>query len=192
MILQEVVDLIDVAKNSVGMDYSSIRMCELGDQRMKWNAFGTGKNYFKDKGILEHVSIDLNGKNGALRIDLTKPVTQWSEYFDILTDYGTIEHVNNQYAVFKNVHDIVKIGGAIVHTLPEIGYFKTHCDYHYDMNFFKDLSLKNGYDIKILESRVIHGRRGRTENLVCCVLIKKSNGFISEAEFGQIRGLYYK
>lgn len=193
MILKELVDLIEKAKIIIGMDYDKIRMCELGDQKMKWNRFGTGKNYFKDKNILEHISLDLNGKHGAIRVDLRKPITKWKNYFDMVTDYGTIEHVGDQYGVFKNVHNITKPGGAIIHTLPQIGHWELHCNFHYDFNFFNELSNRCHYDVKLMESRNIPGRINRSGNLVCCILIKRdSSEFLNETEFNQIKGLCKK
>ena len=44
MILQELADLIDIALNGIDKKISEIKMCELGDQRMKWNEYLTGKN----------------------------------------------------------------------------------------------------------------------------------------------------
>jgi len=191
MILKELVDLIEKAKLIIGIDYDKIRMCELGDQRMKWNSFGTGKRYFQDKKILEHISLDINGKNGALRIDLTKPITQWKSYFDMVTDFGTIEHVSDQYGVFKNVHNLTRVGGVIIHTLPQIGHWQLHCNFHYDIDFFTELSNKCHYDIKLMECRNILGRPKRSGNLVCCILIKQDAAeFLSEIDFNQIKGLY--
>lgn len=190
MILEGLVDLIEKARIIIGMDYDKIRMCELGDQRMKWNRFGTGKKYFQDKKIMEHISLDVNGKNGALRVDLTKPITQWNKYFDMTTDYGTIEHVSDQYNVFKNVHNITRSGGVIIHTLPQIGHWELHCNFHYDFSFFNELSNKCNYDVKLMEARYIPGKIRRSGNLVCCILVKKdSSEFLNEIEFSEIKGL---
>ena len=48
------------------------RMLEMGNQEIKDNSIveKTGKEFFTKQGI-EHVSVDLNGLDGALPLDLT-------------------------------------------------------------------------------------------------------------------------
>ena len=46
---------------------------------------------------------DLNGKNGSIKVDLTKINTQYNNNYNIITDHGTIEHVEDQYMCFKNI-----------------------------------------------------------------------------------------
>jgi len=192
MILRELTDLIDIACKCISDSNANIKICELGDQLMDASPYKTGKAYILSKGVKEHVSIDLNGKNGAIPIDLSKPIDRWKDYFDIVTDYGTIEHVIDQYWVFKNVHNMIKIGGTIIHTLPQIGYYKNHCDFHYDINFFEEMARLNNYSLKLLESRTIHGRRGnRNQNLVCCIFLKQYAGdFMKEEDFYKNKGLH--
>ena len=94
MILKEIVHLMDVALEAMNKNYKEILVCELGNQRMKWNRHRTGKVYLTDKGVLEHVSIDMNGQNGALKLNLGAPIDKWRNYFDMVTNYGTTEHVS--------------------------------------------------------------------------------------------------
>ena len=79
------------------------------------------KQYFTALGY-NHTSIDLNGREDSLVIDLRYPITD-SEYdlvnkFDFILDIGTAEHIDNQYMAFKNIHNMSKVGGIFIHTLP--------------------------------------------------------------------------
>lgn len=199
MILEEIVDFLDIALNATGRTYDGIRVCELGNQLMKWNEFGTGKAYLLSKGVGEHISIDWNGKNGALKLDLSKPITQWAEYFDLVTDFGTCEHVEGGiYQAYKNVHGWTKTGGAMIHVGPLSGQCPWHSPYHYELWFFHDLAARCGYGHVTSQIRIgAEGRRSRQRKqgplgraLLCSVFVKKPDSlFISESDFNSIAGI---
>ena len=154
------IDFINAAIERVyGLNISGLKMLELGDQVVKKKSNlseRTGKEYFTNLGY-NHISVDLNGKRGSLIKDLTKPsdFSEWPAYFDILTNSGTTEHVEpfeSQYDCFKILHDCVKIGGLLIHLIPDIkpleqGHFANHCNYYYSEKFFNDLSLNCNYTI---------------------------------------------
>lgn len=196
MILQEVENLMEIGCSSMNKKYSDIKVCELGNQRMKWNNFKTGKKYLLSKGVIEHISIDLNGKDGALRLNLAEPRDEWKNYFDMVTNYGTTEHVGNQYRVFKNIHNFVKPGGVMIHTVPIVGGWSRHCNIHYEPWFFKDLALNSRYIVIASEIRIVAGKRNQSEidrSLVCSVLLKKEDSiFVSEENFNKQGGIKYK
>ncbi|MBC7332798.1 MAG: hypothetical protein H5T91_10320 [Synergistetes bacterium] len=82
----------------LGLEYEGLKWCELGNQRTDEGK--VAKNIYLSRGV-QHISIDINGRDGALPIDLDKPVPFiFLNQFDVITNYGTIEHVNNQYSVF--------------------------------------------------------------------------------------------
>ena len=56
----------------------------------------------------KHTSIDLNGYDGSLMYDLRYPLPSKFGKFDIIYDGGTGEHIDNQYSLFKNVHNITE------------------------------------------------------------------------------------
>lgn len=191
MILQEIADLMDIGVKSMGKEYKDIRICELGDQRMKWNQYKTGKRYYTElKKVIEHISIDINGKNGALPLDLNVLRTEWKSYFDICSNYGMTEHIQNQYMAFYNLHSLCKIGGVTVHANPIIGGWKTHCPYHYEKDFFEALAKVCGYEVILSELRLVNGRYPNMpeidRTLVCAVLKKTKEEFISKDVFDSI------
>jgi len=198
MILQKVADLMDIACDAINKKYNEIRVCELGDQRMKWHPLLTGKKYLmEEKGVIEHISIDTNARNGAIPLDLASPIDKWNGYFDFVTNYGTTEHVYNQFEVFRNIHNFTRVGGAMIHTVPIIGGWAKHCNIHYGPRFFVDLAGLLNYNVAYAENRIVDGRwRNQPEidkTLVCAVLIKKEdNIFVSMENFLNLKGLEIK
>jgi hypothetical protein len=121
------------------------RMIELGDQEfVKPLVSKVAKKYFEN--TWDHVSIDLTGHNGSLKRNLCYPITD-IEPADVVTNCGTVEHCSDQYECFKNIHNLCKVGGLIIHFLPLVGGWKGHCKYHYRDVFISSLSTLNGYEI---------------------------------------------
>lgn len=143
------------------------RMLELGNQFISGDFVSerTGKEYFKNRGA-EHVSIDLNGKDGALMLDLTKPwqFRNWQGYFDIVTNSGTSEHLepkSAQYECFLIIHNCLKVGGIAIHLVPDIdelknkGCWKGQGNNYYSHNFFRMLAENNNY--RLISLKIIDG-----------------------------------
>lgn len=108
------------------------------------------KIVYKWLGINEYESIDSNGDSGAYVFDLNEDIGKKYSYtktFDLVTNHGTTEHVFNQYMCFKNIHELTKKGGYMLHGLPFQGYVG-HCFYNYQPNFYIDLALANRYEIR--------------------------------------------
>ena len=195
MILKEIVDMMEIGLNAADMTFKDIKVCELGDQRMKWNEFQTGKKWILNEGAKEHVSIDLNGQRGALKLDLSKKIGKWHNYFDMVTNYGTAEHVENGiYECYQNIHNFTKPIGVIVNAGPPARGCPWHSPYHYEPWFFEKLAELANYKCVLSEIRVVAGRRRnqpeKDRSLVCAVFIKNSdNEFISKEEFLNIKGI---
>ncbi len=158
-------------------DLRGTRMLELGDQEIDHDQIPerTGKEYYQNRGV-DHTSFDLNGRNGARRVDLAMPIreTPWLSAFDIVTDSGTIEHIEPfqaQYVCFMNVHNCLKRGGIAIHLVPDIdelerhGHWKGHCNNYYSHEFFALLAELNRYSL--VSSKTIHGLR--------CVCLRKND-----------------
>ena len=69
---------------------------------------------------------------------------------DLLTNYGTTEHVLNQMLAMRSIHDLAKPGGLIHHDLPCGGYY-LHCYFKYNPGVFHDLATANGYRVVFQE-----------------------------------------
>lgn len=101
-------------------------------------------------GIKKYASIDSNGKKNSLIFDLNEDLGikyNFNQEYDLVTNHGTIEHIFNQYACFKNMHDLTKNDGYMLHWLPFGGHIN-HCFFNYHPQFFIDLALANNYNIE--------------------------------------------
>lgn len=177
-----------------GLRWDQIIMCELGAQYMRTINIPAKKYYIDEKKVLEHISIDWNGLYGALKIDLRFPIPiSLLNKFHLVTDFGTIEHVDNQYQVFKNVHNMCNKKGIILHVLPSLNYLKKHCHYFYSESFFillaklcnyKILKIKtqNAYKPPLPKSKVIYAAFFKQEN----------NRFITNEEFNEIEKFNFR
>lgn len=172
--------LLDIAFKAGNFQISKTEMFEFGDQAGMHGALDNqvSKIYFENLGIKRYVSVDLNGQNGALKRDMTKAVKDLGK-FDIVTNFGSIEHVEplkNQYKCFKNINTLCKVGGFMIHHLPPVGHWIEHSPAHYTQKFFEVLIKKNGY--------LCHFYEHVDEiQLIGCVLQKTKEGFMTEKDF---------
>ena len=172
----------------------SVRICELGNQHLKFSdptlapylrdlGFGseitTGKQLFIAMGM-DHVSIDLNGKDGALEYDLCSPVPEnMHGSFDIVTNLGTSEHVPCQYNCFKNIHDLAAAGSVMIHV---VSANPSHGGWNYDEGFFYALAEANDYKVLLAPSI----RSKIKDHHVSCVLGKEDREeFVNRGDFMQ-------
>ena len=91
----------------------------------------------------EYMAIDLQGTKHSINFDLNNEYKDDKKY-DVVTNIGTSEHIFNQLAVFKTIHNIVAAEGLIIHMLPGQGYYD-HGFYNYQPTFFFDLAETNNY-----------------------------------------------
>lgn len=119
---------------------------ELGNKK---NELGVYKDYLLSLGY-GHVSIDINGLDGALPLDLREPVRpaltalELPDQYDMLTNSGVIEHVvDNQEAAWRNAYELVKVCGVQVHVTPSAGHWLGHGLYHPYDEFFTEMARLN-------------------------------------------------
>jgi hypothetical protein len=138
----------------------NLTMAELGNQRLIIDGYkGSAKEYFINRGIV-HASFDLNGNDGAITVDLSKPIDErWYGCFEIVTNSGTTEHITNgQVEAFKNIHNLCIEGGYILHSIPKVNCWKNHCPHRYTERFIRCLGIANGYEILWDDVNLRYGR----------------------------------
>ena len=115
------------------------------------------RDWYIDQGC-EYVSVDWNGKDGALKRDLQQPLNLGT--FDLVTNFGTTEHVERQEPCWENVHEAVKLGGKFVNHTPSPGHMRAHGFWHPSLEWFEEFAALNGYEIERLTNDVpvIHAR----------------------------------
>jgi hypothetical protein len=176
---------------------------ELGNQVINNKDFNTnetlGKTYFTKLGY-NHTSVDWNGKDGALKIDLTKDIDdKYINKFDIVTNAGTTEHITNQFKVFQNLHKFGNDNCFYVNSLPldtkqnqELYGMKTnpHGLYEYNARFFEKLCKLCNYEVVDINTKIATW----PGNHFCNATYKKTKDskFINEDEFNQILNKYTK
>lgn len=99
-------------------------------------------------GFSRYLSVDANPGPASRMLDLNQDFHGdygFLETFDLVTNLGTSEHCFNQLSVFKNLHDLCKVGGLMIHALTAQGNVN-HGFYNYHPRFVADLAAANSYD----------------------------------------------
>lgn len=151
-------------------------VCELGNQYYRADG---GKSWawqwYKTIGCGGYASIDANGR-ATLKADLNDPLPARHEslfgLFDLVTDFGTGEHIFNQAQVFMTLHGLAKPGGYIAIDRPCRG-MEDHCFYSIHPTLLHDLAAANGYAIIHLEPHEFGGGA----NLLCVFRKESDAGF---------------
>jgi hypothetical protein len=128
--------------------FSTIQKIEANDgfiQRISNKGFTS--ELLKKAGF-SYKALDIFDGDGVILFDLNLdvPGPKLTGEFDLVTNFGTTEHVIHQYAAFKTIHELAKPGGLIYHDLPMAGYH-THGYFNYNPLFFQHLASSNDYEI---------------------------------------------
>lgn len=121
-------------------------MLELGNKK-NTKAGLTYKDYFESVGY-RHVSVDWNGEDGSLKRDLRQPLGLGT--FDMVTNIGTTEHVDEQHSVWRNVCEAMRVGSVLLSTTPKPGNWFHHGWHHPHPEFYEKLAELNGLSIERL------------------------------------------
>src|SRR5580698_1758848 len=114
-----------------------------------------------------YASIDSDGSPGSLPLDLNydEVPTEFIGKYDVVTNFGTTEHVANQLQSFKIVHDLATPGALILHVLPTSGGLN-HGLVSYNPKFFWMLGRSNGYKIAFMTMGQSERDAGLPDDLV--------------------------
>jgi hypothetical protein len=116
---------------------------------------------------LSYASIDIDGSPGSIPLDLNydEVPTEFIGKYDVVTNFGTTEHVANQLQSFKIVHDLATPGGLMLHVLPTSGGLN-HGLVSYNPKFFWMLGRSNGYKIAFMTMGQSERNSGLPQNLL--------------------------
>jgi hypothetical protein len=116
---------------------------------------------------LSYASIDIDGSPGSIPLDLNydEVPTEFIGKYDVVTNFGTTEHVANQLQSFKIVHDLATPGGLMLHVLPASGGLN-HGLVSYNPKFFWMLGRSNGYKIAFMTMGQSERNSGLPQNLL--------------------------
>ena len=182
---QQLVDFEwDIIHNYGGLEWTDIHLCELGCQVYKIGGKLTAKKVYLERGVKEHISIDLNGRRGSIPLDLDVDFPKsYHNRFDVVTDYGTGEHVNDQYSLFRNKFLATKHNGLIINALPKVNSWKHHCRYHYNKDIMYDIAEVCGF--KILKLDEFSDPTKKRRLVILSAFQKVNDSFPTREEFNE-------
>lgn len=109
-------------------------------------------DFYRALGFEKYTAIDVNEKYGSLMMDLNENLRRkygFEEQFDLVTNNGTGEHIFNQYMVMRNMHQLAKPGGLMLHVMPFINWVN-HGFYNFHPILYLDLAQANEYKVERL------------------------------------------
>lgn len=168
--------------------------------RYNYDSHGSfsAKPFFQHLGI-DHTSIDINGKDGAIYFDVRNDIRELfgNQRFDVVTNLGFTEHVGegdveenlliNQYKVFSSLHNVGSVNSLYFHDLPMIGSHFQHGVAHYNTSFFRAMAARQKYEIIVLF--VTDYGDDRTKTVAAGYTKTEDNSFMSFEEFSTLPGL---
>jgi len=99
-------------------------------------------------GLQRYRCLDLLDARADWLADFNSPV-KLGEQFDVVTNFGTAEHVFSVGSLFRSIHDALKPGGVALHVLPTFGDIN-HGFYNIHPTVYFDLAAANDYVIEDL------------------------------------------
>lgn len=107
------------------------------------------KTFFHKIGFENVESSDYSDFQKADHIfDLNLPVpTHLHNKFDVIVDFGTTEHIFNLPQVLKNLQEMLKVGGRVIHLLPSSNWVD-HGFYMFSPTLFHDYYSANNWQIE--------------------------------------------
>jgi len=91
-------------------------------------------------------SIDLTDPRADFALDLNLSLPPNVGSYDVVTNFGTTEHVFNIGQAFANIHKLLKVGGVQLHAIPSYGYID-HGFYNIHPCTYLDMAKANEYEI---------------------------------------------
>lgn len=114
------------------------------------------KNYLHASTFFELLGIDkknyfdidkFNFDKPKITHDLQEPITsKYNDFFNLIIDSGTIEHIFDIKSVMFNIARITKVGGYVLHFSPTHNFIN-HGFYQLSPTFFHDFYSQNGFEI---------------------------------------------
>jgi len=144
---------------------------ELGNKRKPRNGLPY-RGFYTSLGMT-YTSLDWNGEDGSVKRDLNKIVEVESidGPFDLVTNFGTTEHVSDQQTCWQNVHNFVKVGGKLACQTPIGPNWEQHGFWHPSLEWYQEFADLNGYTVERLETEQYGGRDFRK---VTCARLRKT------------------
>src|SRR5258708_988403 len=134
---------------------------------------------------LNYASIDIDGSPGSIPLDLNydEVPAELVGRYDVVTNFGTTEHVANQLQSFKIIHDLASAGALMLHVLPA-GGTPNHGLVSYNPKFFWMLGRSNGYKIAFMTMNQSERDAGLPQDLLEFLALYEPQ---AESDFAEFR-----
>lgn len=170
-----------------GGEQKGIRHLLVGCQNMYDNEhYGQiAQDYYRGFGQ-DVISIDITACNDSIEHDLREPLKM--PPFDFISQHGTLEHVESRegfYLAFKHLHEVLEMGGIIVHENPKTGNWAGHGNHYLTQDFYTQLAQLMDYDILDIGENCAMGNCIDGWNIYA-VLRKNKEEFISLEQFNAL------
>lgn len=182
------INLIDKAiiHRSLTDRQAVLSVIELGAQNMYDQTYETERGpyastYYRNRGM-KYNCIDLNGENAALKLDLEKSIKHDYQY-DLVTNFGTSEHIKNQHAVFGTIHKLTKVGGMIICENPKTGNWPQHGLNYYTQEFYQNLCKALNYTLVEVGEYPAMGNKESGWNIYAIMKKTEAKVFPTEKQF---------
>lgn len=98
---------------------------------------------------IDYMSIDVDSSLGSNFFDLNTfaPPVEWRGNFDLVNNEGTIEHLINPINGFHVAHELLRVGGVAIHSMPLSAGWGDHGYVHPTIRFYIYLHAANNYEI---------------------------------------------
>jgi hypothetical protein len=170
--------------------HPSKRMLELGCQNIYvqgYDEMSISLNELPKRFGVNMETWDILGCQNSKIVDLREPIDEaYHNAFDVVTDFGTTEHVDgNYYQARKNIHDACKVGGIMIHENPMTGHWIGHGCNYLNENFYRQLADAMGYEILELVTEYAMGNITDGGNVSCVLRKREDTEFVSEEIFSK-------
>ena len=102
-------------------------------------------NFYSMFGVSRYISSDPFDKRADYHYDLNYYLPHFGRY-DIITNFGTVEHVFNVPQYFRSVHRLLKPGGILLSVMPTFGDID-HGFYNIHPILYRGIVAHSGYDL---------------------------------------------
>lgn len=156
---------------------------ELGNKK---NVTGLYRDWYIENG-LDYVCLDYNGEDGAVPLDMRysiepdEVVNGMDRGFELVTNFGFSEHVDNQMSCWRNIHALVGKLGYLSICMPIMPDWIGHGLWMPEPEWYDKFAELNGYEI--VRSQVWQRKR-RT---YCALMRKVGECEVFEMPVGMIQ-----
>ena len=131
---------------------NAIYMLELGNKK---NSTGLYRDFYAAiNPNIDYTCLDWNGEDGAVPLDMRYSLCaadideKWKHRgFDLVTNFGFSEHVDDQMVCWHNIHNFVNVGGWLSICMPLMPWWKGHGLWMPEVEWYREFAALNGYTI---------------------------------------------